>query len=195
MIPNIYLLEWREDAESTSPLPKEHVVDVGEGRSVRIKTIFASDFSWVFKAFCADGTISKVNVKLLRALLARTCEVVRHDIPRRTLQVDYQALEHILENPENLTRVLGIQTVANASLINLDFPLTLTAVGQKLGSKSWHLAHRLLNTVHATRKIDLKASDNKYHIAIKVGVSVMHKYSPLLIDLLKKVKSSQPYDL
>ena len=54
VIPNIYLLEWRQDMPGSYSPVREKIIDIGEGRSVRIKAIEATDFSWVFNAFAAN---------------------------------------------------------------------------------------------------------------------------------------------
>lgn len=195
IIPNIYLVEWNPSVPDDEYPTREFVVDVGDGHSVRIKRIVTSSFQWVFEAFATQAPIHKVNVKLLRALVARTCQIVRHDIPRHTIQVDWQTLEHTLEASENLAHVLGIQTVANSSMINADFPFTLTEVAKKIGGKHWNMAQKLLDKIEKDKKFNIKNNDNSYHVAIKVGKAVMHKYSELLVDLLRKVKKGDPYDL
>jgi len=196
LIPNIYLLEWRANITSLSSLQREHVVDVGHGRSVRIKAVYSDEFSWVFDAFRATESISKINVKLLRSLLARTCEVIRHDIPMRTMEVDYQTLERVVDSADGLISVLGIQTCANASLINADFPYTLTDVARLLGYERWHKAHQLLKCINDERGVNIQASDNSYHVAVKSGAaSFTHKYSTLCVELLRKVKDKMSYEL
>ena len=96
IIPNIYLLEWSPASPPDEYPTREFVIGVGNGNSVRIKRILASSFDWVFEALCTQAPIHKINVKLLRALVARTCQIVRHDIPRHTIQVNWQTLEHTL---------------------------------------------------------------------------------------------------
>ena len=44
-------------------------------------------------------------------------------------------------------------------------------------------------------KFDLKASDNRYHCAMKYGKSILHKYSEEAVVLLRKVRKGEPYEL
>lgn len=97
VIRNIYILEWL-DKEKDSEYPRrERLIQVSEAKSVRIKSIVASEFSWVYEAFGANKALGNVNPKLLRALLARTYELVRSDIPKNPIQVDYTVLSNVLE--------------------------------------------------------------------------------------------------
>ena len=46
------------------------------------------------------------------------------------------------------------------------------------------------------KEIDIKSSDNQYHIAIKSGtVVITRKYSQSLIDLLLLVKDEEEYEV
>lgn len=193
LIQNIYILEWAHENRDTAPPPREKVLHVGNGRTIRIKSITASDFSWVFESFAAQAPLQKVNVKLLRSLMSRAVELVRHDIPRRTIKVDYTTLEHALETSDNLSSVLGIQTERNATSFNADYPYTLSELAKKLKGKHWSAAQKLLQRIKDEKGVDIKVSDNRYHIANKHGKSVFHKYSESAVDLLEKVKSDEEY--
>lgn len=72
------------------------MIPIGNHRSVRVKSIVANSFEWVYKAFGANGALEKINPKLLRALLARTYDMIRYDIPKRTVEVDFRVLENAI---------------------------------------------------------------------------------------------------
>lgn len=196
LIPNIYILERQDNIVASDYPAREKVISIDGARSVRIKSITADSrsFQWVYEVFGQHKALDKVNVKLLRSLLHRTYDIVRHDIPTKTIQVNYDTLEHVLDTENELATLLGIQTHASASLINADFPYTLTGVAEQLGYSYWHHAHVLLQKVGKEKGIDIKASDNQYHIGIKVGQeSINHKYSNLCVELLKQVEAGQDY--
>jgi hypothetical protein len=196
LIPNIYVLEWSSPIPESEYPTREKLIAIDATRSVRVKSIKANSFGWVFDAFSRRNAIEQVNPKLLRALLSRTYEMVRHDIPQKTIEVDYGTLEHAVEGMGNLARLLGIQTLSNASTINADFPYSLSQVGKKLGYRSWHQANQFLQQLKKEHKVDLKESDNRYHIAVRFGESPPnHKYSEALIDLLLKMKNGEPYSV
>lgn len=195
LIPNIYILEWKETFPEESP-PRERLISVGDGRSVRIKSITASSFEWVFNAFGINDVLERVNPKLLRGLLARTYDLIRRDIPLRFVEVDYQALEHTLNSQIDFAKLYGITTLNSPTALNATWPYSLTTVGNKLGYRGWQAANFLLDRVRLEKGIDLKASDNKYHIAIMNGTKLQtHKYSDLMVDLLTLVRDGKVYEV
>lgn len=196
LIPNIYLLNWEDNIRETDNPPLERVIPIDSNKSVRIKNITASELDWVFDAFGANSEIEKINPKLLRALLARTYELVRTDIPRKTVEVDYDTLEHAVKQDGQLASIYGISTFDNPATVNAVYPYTLTKVGEKLGYETWHKAHQLIERVREEKDFDIKSSDNKYHIGIKSGDSSQtRKYSEATVELLKKVRNEEEYEV
>ncbi len=194
LIPNIYIVEWSQYAEDESSYQREKLISVDHERSVRIKSIIANDFTWVYKAFGSSDVIEAINPKILRALLARTYDLVRHDIPKRTIEVNYQTLEHAVSEEGELAKLYGITTLDNPSAVNAMFPFSLTQVGKELGYKGWHQANQLIAKIEKEKGVNIKESDNKYHVAIMAGqVMQTHKYSQCMIDLLEVVKNGGDY--
>jgi len=189
LLPNIFLLQRPKKGSSEAYPLREELIPVEEARRVRIRTIVTNDFTWVFDSFAIQGSIERIRPKLLRGLLARTYDLVRHDIPKRTIEVDYTVLERAVEDEGELANVYGITFVGDATHVNVGYPFTLTGVAKQLGHEKWHDANKLLEKVKKNTGVDLKNSDNKYHIAVKTGEKgVIHKYSPHAIDLLRNVK-------
>lgn len=194
LIPNIYILEWENRDLSEEYPRRERLIPVSEHRSVIIKSIVANDFSWVYSAFGANEALKNVNPRLLRALLARTYQLVRTDIPRNPIQVDYKVLANVTEADGELAKLYGIADGADGLAFNLNFPYTLTTLGQAMGYQAWHACDRLLRTISETTGIDLKKFDNKYHCAIMNGAEVQsHRYSEACKDILEKVRSGEEY--
>ncbi|MCF5940555.1 SIR2 family protein, partial [Xanthomonas perforans] len=67
LVPNMYLLEWDPLISESSYPVRDKVLSVADGVNIRIKSISASSFGWVFKAFGVAGNLEKVDTKLLRA--------------------------------------------------------------------------------------------------------------------------------
>lgn len=196
LIENIYFLQWDPDIDEESSPPREQLIPVGDNRSVRVKSITTSSFDWVFDAFSTEGSIDKVNPKLLRALMARTYELVRHDIPKKTIEVDYDTLESAVEEEAGLAKIYGITTLNDPTAINANFPYSLTQVAEELGYDHWHPANELINEIKEETGVNIKESDNRYHVAIKSGkVLKTHKYSNAAVKLLRKVENGEEYDL
>lgn len=196
--PNIYILEWDPTLTSDSYPARERVLNVGEDVNVRIKSITASSYEWVFKAFGNNGALQNINVKLLRALMARTVNLIRRDIPSKNVEVDYRMLEHSLENTENFAKVFGITSLDSPINVNANYPYTLTDVAEKLGYDYWKGAFKIIELLKELSSFDMKESDNAYHFKLKTGKaknSFVRKYSLAAVELLERVRDGKEYKL
>lgn len=194
LIPNIYILEWTDNDLSKEYPRRERLIPVSEHKGVIIKSIVASEFSWVYRAFSSHEAMSNVNPRLLRSLLARTYELVRSDIPRNPIQVDYKVLANVSEEDGELAKLYGISDTSDGLSFNINFPHTLTAIGQALGYKFWHKCARFIDIIESETGINLKSFDNKYHCAIMNKEDVQsHRYSEAFKDLVEKVRSGEEY--
>lgn len=196
LIPNIYIVEWNKNVSNMTSYPREKLIAIDHERSVRVKSIVADDFTWVYQAFGSSDAITAINPKILRALLARTYSLVRHDIPKRTVEVNYQTLEHAVSEEGQLAKLYGITTLDDPTAVNAMYPFSLTQAAKALGYKSWHHANQLIMIVEQDKGVNIKQSDNKYHVAIMAGqVMQTHKYSQAAIDLLELVKNGEDYEV
>ncbi len=187
VIPNVYILEFDNSIDEDSNPARERIIQTGENRSVRVKLIEASDFSWVFDAFAANPALNDVNPKVLRALTARSYNLVRHDIPKMTVDANFHMLSGAVESEESFAKLFGLAEVSSYSTLAATHPFALTEVGKALGGNGWHLADKLLKQVKSETGVDLKGSDNRYHVAHKVNKTVFGKYSQDAISLLEAV--------
>lgn len=91
---------------------------------------------------------------------------------------------------------LGITAIEDASALNATHPFSMGDIGKQLGGKTWHIAQKLIERIKAEKGVDIKRTDNKYHVAIKAGKqTIIHKYSEKAVELLKHVKERQDYDV
>jgi hypothetical protein len=198
LVPNIYILEWNDRLTDESYPARDKVISVAPDVNIRIKSISASSFEWVFKAFGQAGNLERINTKLLRALMARSVELVRSDIPKKHVEIDFKQLEHSVESGDTFAKLFGVTSLADPSKVNLDYKYVLTGVAQQLGYETWHKAADLIGILKAQTGFDMKASDNKYHLAMKMGHRseyITHKYTDAAVDLLRKVMSGEQYVL
>ena len=196
VIPNVYLLEWRPEIPADETPARERLIAIEEGRSVRVKAIEATEFKWVFDAFGTHHTMNKVSPKVLRSLLARSYDLVRRDIPRKTVEADFQMLEGAVGSAEEFAKLFGITTLSDPSVISARYPHLLSDVAKKIGLPGWNQAQFLIDKIKKTHGYNLKGADNAYHYAIKTGSeTVVHKYSNAAIELLTKVKKGEDYKL
>ncbi len=196
LVPNIYIVNWESSIDENKQYPMEKIINLENDKSIRINGIVADDYKWIYEAFTNEEAIDKVNPKLLRALLSRTYDLVRADIPKRRIEIDYVTLEKSIENNDEINKIYGITSVSNPESFNIVYPYTLTQVAKELGLKSWHGANDLIDKVISEKGVDIKSTDNKYHISVKTGqTSCSKKYSNECIELLRKVMNGEEYDI
>lgn len=196
LIPNIYILQWDSSIDEGSYPAHEHVLDVGDGITVRIKSICAHSFKWVYEAFGVGGTMEKVNLKALRALAHRMMNLIRTDIPTKNVQVNYEALEHAISNEEAFANLFGVTNLNDPAAVNANHPYTSEMLAAELGLAHWTATNKLIAQIKVETGFDMKASDNVYHVHIKIGraeSSRTRKYSAAAVALLRKVKDGEPY--
>ena len=82
--------------------------------------------------------------------------------------------------------------------MNLDYKYALTGVGQELGFTTWHKARDLIKILRDQSGFDMQPTDNKYHIALKLGhksTGLSHRYTDAAVDLLRKVYKGEDYQI
>lgn len=194
LIPNIYFLAYNKNLSENSRPSKEKIFVVN-GKEIRVKYIESNNYDWVFESFAANKAVENVHPKLLRALLARTYKLVRSDIPRRSVDVNFEMIERVANEDQELPNLYGVALLDNPSHINIQFPFTLTQVAEQLGYTTWHNADKLLARIKLEKGINIKASDNRYHVTIKIGKSEMNKYSHEAVKLLSEVRDNKEYSV
>jgi SIR2-like domain len=198
LVPNIYILEWDKTITDASYPARDKVISVATDVNIRIKSISASSFKWVFEAFGQTGDLGKINTKLLRSLMARSVELVRSSIPKKHVDIDFETLEHAVDSGDNFAKLFGVTSLADPSQVNLNYKYVLSGVAEKLGLSHWTAAQKLIKTLSDETGFDMKATDNKYHIVMRTGQaegSKTHKYSDVAVDLLRKVHKGEKYKL
>lgn len=196
VVSNIFYVIYDDKLNEDSDPPKEIILNLGGGHSMRVHALYAKDFSWIYQAFSASNGMENINPKVLRALMARTYDLVRFDIPKMKAQCDYEMLEKVVSDNETLPKLLGITGITDLSMFNAAYPYTLTGVAEKLGFDKWHYAHKIYLKILEETKVDIKASDNQYHSKIKAGTnSFINKYSDAFVELLSRVQAGEKYDV
>lgn len=185
LIENIYILEWAEEIDLAEYPAREKIIDIGEGRSIRIKNITANKFEWVFKAFKSEAPLEKVNIKLLRSISHRIFNLVRKDAAKNTVEINFQMLSHALENPGELANVYGIAALNNPALLNVTHPFLPSAAAKQFGANfSWQKFNQIIEKLFESTGFDMRASDNKYH----AHIHPIRRYSQDGIDLLMRFR-------
>lgn len=197
VVSNIYYVIYDKNITENSNPASEAILDLGNGKTMRVNALYANDdYKWIYDAFQSNSIIENVSPKILRSLMSRTYDLVRHDIPKSTVQVSFSTLEQVVNNGDELPKLLGISCLTNPSQVNAEFPYLATDVAKKLGYNTWHIVDKLIKKIISEKGINIQDSDNIYHIKLKTGVkSSAKKYSEACVDLLKKVINNDDYDL
>lgn len=198
LIPNIYILQWDNTIAEHSMPAKEQVLEVGDAINVRIKSISANDFGWVYEAFSVGGTMEKVDLKALRALANRMHNLIRTDIPTKNVQVNYEALEHAISNEEAFGKPFGVTNLGDPAAANANHPYLASQLAAQVGVPHWVHVNQLIDRVKTDTGFDMKAFDNIYHVHIKTGQAASsrtRKYSDAAVALLKKVLNGAIYEI
>jgi hypothetical protein len=198
IVPNIFILQWDQTLTENSSPAREYVIAVAPDVNIRIKSITASSFEWVFSAFGQAGNLEKINTKLLRALMARSVELIRSDIPKKHVEINFEQLEHAVESGPSFAKLFGVTSLADPSKVNIDYKYAATGVGQRLGYDTWHEVRKIINKIKEETGVDITATDNKYHIALKLGhksQQLTHRYTEAAVDLFRKVINGEPYEI
>ncbi|GEK46010.1 hypothetical protein HPA02_02930 [Bisbaumannia pacifica] len=195
LVPNIYIVEYDEGAEKTGQHKTEVLVPLSAERSLRVSCIVASDFSWIYEVLGENQAIEGVNPKVLRSILSRTYSMIRCDIPRRKVEVDFKFLEEA-SSEKGFAKLYGVTNIDDPSTFNAAYPYSLTDVANKLGYRTWHKADQLIKLLVEQTGVNIKSSDNAYHVTIKSGSkAVFNKYSHRAIELLRLVRDGEEYTL
>lgn len=189
---NMYFLNYDKTLDSSSTPPIEDIIALENNRRMRINVIHYSNLDWILSALSSEVPLERVDTKLLRALMARSVKLVRTDVPRRKVEVDYSAFRGAVEGNAFLN-ILGV-TEVDAQTVANHFPYLITDVAKALGESHWKPINDIINRIRRIDGIDIKASDNNYHIAIKSGKnSSIHHYSEAFIELAKSIRNGENY--
>lgn len=197
LMSNMFFVKWERNFCENKSYSREHSVSLSNGKIFRMNNISVSDYKWVFSSFKNSHAIENFNPRILRSLISRQYKLVREDIPKSTVQVNYEHLSQYADaDGETLVKLYGIADAATVAAMSANFPFTLTKLANRLGYKRWHKANDLIEKITSDKGISIKSSDNVYHICVSSGDSAkFHFYSEAAYQLLIKVRDGLPYEL
>lgn len=164
LLPNIWLVEWKEHIDKKESMPKEKLVDLGNNRSLRVNVIVVENYIELYKTLGESVVVDKVNMKLLRNLSRSVYNIVRSKTSQLNVNI---ATLNAFSDEDHLFNVLSVQDLN---------PEALTAIYQYRLSditKSWgkHNSEgvKILKQIQERTGYDIKQSLNKYHIDMNTG--------------------------
>lgn len=196
LIDNIYFLDWEPDISGVDTFEREKRIPTIDGNSMRVNYIQSQRFDWVFNAFGQGGNIEGVNLKLLRTVMANTYDIIKTKAPREEIEINYESLERAANSGESFGTLFGVSTLDNPMDFNILYRYRLSDVANELGWDTWHNANQLINEIEEERGINIKESDNQYHMDIAFNrQEPNHRYSDAAVELLRKVRDGEEYEL
>lgn len=192
---DIYFLQWDEDAEDRDEYPREHDIKLDDGGHLRVKSIVANDFDWVFEAF-AEGDELAVDPRYLRSLLAQTYDVVS-SMSSGGEVVDVQQLEDVATNQGELRTVLGYlgDDVDGVPPVEFDHTIPPEKAAERIGFDHYTpLNQDIIAQIEEETGVDIRAFNNRYHINLEGGGNP-RRYSEEAIELFRRVKNGEDYSL
>lgn len=196
LVPNIYMVVFERDFDENQSYTKERLISLNENKSIRIKVIYANEYDWVYSAISQMSPEITVNPKLLRTLLSRTYKMVTSDIPRREMPFNPSVFSEISRDESKLLTLFGMGTLDDGQHINANFCYTISELAEQLNYKHWNDVRKLMKKIEEDTGINIRNTNNKYHVTIKTGSkSKAEKYSKETLHLLTKVRDQVLYDL
>ena len=207
IVDNIWFIEWQDDsiANNFAP-PIDKTIDLGEGKSIRINYILLNSFEKVYAALYQP---SLVELSELRDLQDNVHNIVKSKTDS-TLEVDMVSIQQMntIEKIEEFIGInnqvpvgknrgtfIGLATITDPEQFLARFPLNLSEVAEKLGYGYWYGANMLIKKIEEDRGVDLKATNNIYHVDMGGPKQSHHRYSGAMVELLQLVKDEKEYIL
>lgn len=197
LIPNIYFLEWSKSINENSTPPTEREIPVSEDAYMKLKSITANEFEWVYKAFESQGQLDNINIKTLRSFMARCYKLVISNIPTKNVNLNYSSLDKAIESDDSFFNFFGFGKIDSPEHLNANYPYTITQLGKSLGGLSTYRINQIIKLISSKNSYDIKESDNAYHLKIKTGQaegSKVHKYSEKMLALIKSELNGDKYN-
>lgn len=205
MIDNMWFVDWsREQINPDTTPPREKSIPVGNGESVRVNYIKLHTYEKLYEALYQDS----VDIEFLKQIEETVYNVVKSDTITN-LEVDIASLRYLTDRESFLntftTATANNEVAAARTLVTfadiqdpnqlaVQYTLTATELCRRVydGKREyWSHAYDLIRDVYNQTDVNLRASNNIYHVDMN-GVS---RYSMHMVHLLKKVKDMEPYTL
>ncbi|MDR4198703.1 SIR2-like protein [Bacillus altitudinis] len=203
MIDNMWFIDWsREPINFNYTPPKEKSIPVGNGESVRVNYIQLHTYEKLYEALYQDS----VDIEFLKQIEETVYNVVKSDTITN-LEVDIASLRYFTDRDTLLsafttssaadeqaaTRTLvTFADIQDPNQLAVQFTLTATELCERVydyEKSYWSHAYDLINDIYSKTGVNLRESNNVYHVYMN-GVS---RYSMDMVNLLKKAKDMEPY--
>ncbi|MDW4268632.1 SIR2 family protein [Staphylococcus saprophyticus] len=200
---NIWFIDWSQE-ELTNKVEGEEKyknIDIGDGDYVKLNYIKQHLFVDLYNSLYQKS----VNINLLKNFEAAVYNVVKSD-SITDLQVDIASLRYMTDS-NNVLRtfthdpssddskqnktLLSFALINEANQLAVQYNYTATELSQRVFSDTsshWTKVYKIINQIAKETGVNIRKSNNKYHIDLH-GVS---RYTEKAVDLLKNFKDNNP---
>ncbi|WP_413286808.1 SIR2 family protein [Bacillus mojavensis] len=204
LINNMWFIDWSREPINPNETPMtEKSIPVGQGESVRLNYIKLYTYEKLYKALYQDS----VDIGILKEIEETVYNVVKSD-SITNLEVDIVSLKRLTDRDSLLEfftspatneerddkKLLTFADIQDPAQLVAQYPLSATELSRRVFDEehiNWHHAYKLIEVVKNNTDIDLRASDNRYH----VHINKVSCYSMEMVQLLKKVKNKEPFEI
>ncbi len=198
IIDNIWFVDWSREPIDQNETPfTEKSIPVGNGESVRLNYIKLHTYEKLYKALYQDS----VDIGILKQIEETVYNVVKSD-SITNLEVDIVSLRYLTDRELLLNSFTSSSTtvekdnkklftfvdIQDPNQLAAQFTLTATELCKRVydGERSrWHHAYELINIVSENTGVNLRGSNNMYH----VNMNQVTRFSMNMVHLLKKLKA------
>lgn len=130
--------------------------------------------------------------------MARCHKLVISSIPTKTINLNYNNLNKAVASDEDFFDFFGFGKIDNPEHLNANYPYTMSHIGEMLEGLSAHKINQIIKVINQKFGVDIKSSDNIYHLLIKTGKaekSKTRKYSDKMVEILKNEINGIEYQI
>lgn len=194
---NIYLLTRGNPGDVRSFERRKHI-PLGDGRTIEVNLIKANSWEWVFEAFGEKTLIGQTHYKLLNQLFDNVYNMVVNKAPREEVEINYQALERKLDDEKETPTLMGISPPGEDASMNpvLNHPYRPTDLARdELDLPHPAALNSLIDELAKETRIDIRKSNNQYHVAFFPRSNEPRMYSSEAKELLEKYRNGDEFQI
>lgn len=189
-VSNIWFIEWQENNILSHSKPStDKVVDLGNGKTIRINYLVVNSFTEIFRSL--QQNIDE-PVDIIRELENNIYNIVKSktvtnlavdridfrtitDINKLANQLGFKAIED-MKDIEKIN-VAGLGNLTNPEQLLLQYPYSLNDVAIEMGLERWQYLDPIIKRIEGETGYKIKQETNRYHVDREQGRGRVRKPS------------------
>jgi len=205
---NIWFIEYKQDKINPDFRPaSDKVIDLGETKTIRVNYIQLNSFSELFQTLY-QGTLASVNIlnnlqnSIYNIVKSKTISNIEVDLLTLHRLSDENELIRLLEldkadkdlekHKDSTIPMINFGYITDPQFVLTRYPLRISDISAELGFTYWYYANRLIEQIAEETGVNIKETNNRYHIDVGVNTP-QHRYSADAKTLLEKVMKNESY--